>query len=139
MFGKGSKVYSILHNKCPRCQEGDFFVTGKAYDFRKFSVMHSSCSHCDLSFEQEPGYYYGAMYVSYAINVALMVAIWVAYMVLFGDRFSIWWMVLASMIFGVILAPVTFRVARLTWINFFIRYKGKSAVAVAEEITGKQP
>ena len=28
MFKKGSKLYSILNNKCPKCNEGDFFVTG---------------------------------------------------------------------------------------------------------------
>lgn len=137
MVNKGSKIYSILNNKCPRCQEGDFFVSGKAYDFKKFSVMNSSCEKCDLSFEQEPGYYYGAMYVSYAINVALMVTVWVAYLVLFENSLSIWWMVLVSMILGIILAPVTFRLARLTWINFFIRYKGQAAIGLTEKISGK--
>jgi uncharacterized protein (DUF983 family) len=137
MLGKGSKLYSIINNKCPRCQEGDFFVSGKAYDFKNFSVMNHSCEKCDLSFEQEPGYYYGAMYVSYAINVALMVSVWVAYMVLFDDRFSIWWMVFASMILGIIMAPLTFRLARLTWINFFIRYRGESVIGMPEKVTGK--
>ncbi len=137
MVSKGSKIYSILNNKCPRCQDGDFFVSGKAYDFKKFSVMNSSCEKCDLSFEQEPGYYYGAMYVSYAINVALMVTVWVAYLVLFENSLSIWWMVLVSMILGIILAPVTFRLARLTWINFFIKYKGPGAIGLTEKISGK--
>ena len=137
MLGKGSKLYSILNNKCPRCQEGNFFVSGKAYDFRKFSVMNPSCEKCDLSFEQEPGYYYGAMYVSYAINVALMVSVWVAYLVLFDDTVSIWWMVVASMILCIIMAPVTFRLARLTWINFFIKYKGSDSMSLSEKITGK--
>ena len=25
MLGKGTKLYSILRLKCPRCQEGDFY------------------------------------------------------------------------------------------------------------------
>ena len=87
--------------------------------------MYDNCDKCGLSYKQEPGYYYGAMYVSYAINVAIMVSVWVAYLVLASDLFSIWYMVLVSMIVGVAMSPLTFRIARLTWINFFIRYRGK--------------
>ena len=125
---KGSKLYSIFNNKCPRCHEGEFFVHKSTYNLNKFTQMHDNCDQCGLSYKQEPGYYYGAMYVSYAINVAIMVSVWVAYLVLASDLFSIWYMVLASMVIGLILAPLTFRLARLTWINFFIRYKGKVAI-----------
>jgi uncharacterized protein (DUF983 family) len=132
-MNKGSKVYSIINNKCPRCQEGDFFVSGKAYDLRQFSKMNEFCSKCGLSFEQEPGYYYGAMYVSYAINVAIMVSVWVAYLVFFGNSLSIWWMVLASIIIGIGMAPLTFRLARLTWINFFIKYRPQTSSATRNQ------
>ena len=85
--------------------------------------MHEECKECGLSFMQEPGYYFVAMYVSYAINVALMVTIWVGSLVLFDDDISIWWIVSASIILGLGLAPLTFRLSRLGWINFFIKYK----------------
>ena len=85
--------------------------------------MHPSCEKCSLSFEQEPGYYFGAMYVSYAINVALMVAVWVAFLILAGSSFSIWWMVLVSVVLGLISTPFNFRLSRLIWINFFIRFE----------------
>lgn len=115
-------VYSIFNNKCPRCHEGEFFKNGNAFDLKNFSNMHDNCPVCDLSYQQEPGFYYGAMYVSYAINVAIMVSVWVAYLVLAGDNVSIWWMVLASALLGLALTPLTFRLARLLWINFFVRY-----------------
>ncbi len=122
MFNKGSKSYSIINNKCPKCQEGDFFVYPGAFDLKNFSKMHENCPVCGLSFEQEPGYYFGAMYMSYAINVAIMVTIWVAYLLLANDKISIWWAVLVSVILGLICVPVTFRWARLMWINVFIKF-----------------
>ena len=35
--------------------------------------MNEHCSHCRFKFEIEPGYFYAAMYVSYALNVAEIV------------------------------------------------------------------
>ncbi|MBL0343061.1 MAG: DUF983 domain-containing protein [Bacteroidetes bacterium] len=118
---KGSKIYSIINNKCPRCHTGDFFVFPNAYDLSSFSKMHKECPVCKLTYEPEPGYYFGAMYVSYAINVAVFVAVWVACAVLFEDL-NVWYQVLASVVLGLVLTPVTFRYARLGWINFFVRY-----------------
>lgn len=60
-----SRLYSILHNKCPRCHEGDFFVTNSAFS-RHFDDMHDRCPHCGLNFNPEPGFYWASMFVSYA-------------------------------------------------------------------------
>jgi len=121
MFTKGSKLYSIFNNKCPKCQEGDFFSVPNSYDLKNFSKMEKQCKVCDLSYEPEPGYYFGAMYVSYAINVAVFVSVWVACIVLFKD-INVWYQVLASVVIGLVLTPATFRWARLSWINFFVKY-----------------
>lgn len=120
---KGSKLYSILKNKCPKCNEGDFFISGNAYDLKRFSKMNSRCPVCSESFEPEPGYYFGAMYVSYAINVAVMVAVWIAAHLLFDGQLGIWWLVLISIVIGLILTPITFRISRLVWINLFVKFK----------------
>lgn len=93
-----------------------------AYKLSEFSKMHQQCSVCGQPFEPEPGYYFGAMYVSYAINVAIMVAVWVATLVLFEDEFNVWWLVAWTIVTGLALTPLTFRMARLIWINFFIKY-----------------
>ena len=84
--------------------------------------MHSYCPVCSESYEPEPGYYFGAMYVSYAINVAIMVAVWVGATLLFSEDTGIWWLVLTSVVIGLALTPVTFRWARLIWINLFVKY-----------------
>lgn len=121
MLTKGSKLYSIFKNKCPKCQEGSFFDSPNAYDLKNFSKMPSECPVCHEQYEPEPGYYYGAMYVSYAINVAVFVSVWVACIVLFGE-IGVWYQVMASVFIGLAMTPVTFRFARLVWINFFVKY-----------------
>ena len=83
--------------------------------------MNPRCPVCDESFDPEPGFYFGAMYVSYAINVAMMVAVWVACEILFPDM-NIWWVVLLTIIGGLLLTTVTFRWSRLGWINMFVKY-----------------
>ena len=84
--------------------------------------MHEECPVCKESYEPEPGFYFGAMFVSYAINVAIMVAVWVGTNLLFSDGVGIWWLVLCSVVAGLVLTPVTFRWARLIWINMFVKY-----------------
>jgi len=127
---KGSKLYSILNNKCPRCHEGAFFIYENAYNMKNFAKMNKSCPVCGQNYEPEPGYYYGAMYVSYGLNVAILVAVWVATAVLFEDMSS-WWFVFWAGLTGITLAPLTFRLARLTWINFFIKYRKPEVGAAA--------
>src|SRR5574343_139839 len=65
MFGKGSRLYSIFKMRCPRCQEGDFMVSHH-YDLSQVGEIHEHCNVCGLKYSNEPGFYYGAMYVAYA-------------------------------------------------------------------------
>ena len=70
MSQSNSLLYSILNAKCPRCREGNMFPKGTLYT-SKFADMHHNCSCCGQDLEQEPGYYYGAMYVSFGFNVGI--------------------------------------------------------------------
>ena len=71
LLGKGSKLYSIFKMRCPRCQEGEFFIS-HAYDLKNAGTIHEHCSECNLKYSREPGFFYGAMYVAYALGVALL-------------------------------------------------------------------
>ena len=99
--------------------------------------MHESCPVCSQVYDPEPGYYFGAMYVSYALNVAIMVTVWVASLILFGDALSIWWVVGASMLTGVGLSPLTFRIARRMWIAFFVKYRAPESDSRMLEASGE--
>lgn len=117
-----SILYSVLNNKCPKCHQGDFFVKANSYDLKNFTKMYKFCPVCSESYEPEPGYYFGAMYVSYAINVAIMVAVWIGFELFFSDDISVWWVVLFTILIGLAFTPVIFRWSRIIWINIFVKY-----------------
>ena len=120
MLGKGSRLYSIFKMKCPRCHEGDFFKAAP-YNLRKAGDIYTNCPNCDLKYSKEPGFYYGAMFVSYALAVALFVTIWVS-MNLFVPQVSVWWQIGIILGASVILAPYLYALSKIIWINFFVKF-----------------
>jgi len=124
MFSKGSKLYSIFKNKCPRCHEGDFFEYKTTYHPKKVIQLKEKCSHCDLKYMMEPSFFFGAMYVNYALAVALAVAVFIICK-LFLDL-SILVSFISIIVISLILTPVTLRLSRIIWINLFVGYANKS-------------
>jgi len=129
MISKGSKLYSILHYKCPRCHTGDLFVQ-KGWSYTRFSAMHDSCPCCKQAYEPEPGFYYGAMYVSYAITTAITISILAALYVLL-DEITLAWFLGALVGALLLFFPFIFRMSRAIWINFFISYDKDTDAASA--------
>ncbi len=117
---KGTKIYSILKQKCPRCNEGDFFVS-TAYDLKNAGKIHENCSVCGLKYEKEIGFYYGAMYVSYAFQVAVFVTLWTSFN-LFIPSASIGIQITVILLATLLFSPYLYALSKITWINFFIAY-----------------
>lgn len=125
MIPKGNMFYSIFYNKCPRCQETNVFLNKSPYK-KGFMQAHTHCSNCGLKYEQETGFFYGAMYVSYALTVAFSVAVFVAYYVfslIFKYEFNALHYLIINMLALLIFTPNMFRLSRMVWLNFFISYK----------------
>jgi uncharacterized protein (DUF983 family) len=119
------KLYSILNNKCPRCNQGDVFATKSLFTYRNFAKMNSHCSVCGEDFQREVGFYYGAMYVSYALTVAYMVGMTIVFVWLTG-WFSIpgfFYFLFPSML---LLFPFFYRLSRLIWLNMFVKYQDET-------------
>ena len=74
------KLSWILRNRCTKCGKGTLFVKSNAYDLRHTAAMHSACESCGEGFAREPGFCFGAAYVSDALTVALWIAVLVALM-----------------------------------------------------------
>ena len=85
--------------------------------------MNERCSVCEVRLEPEPGFYQGAMYVSYAFSVAGLVII--GLLLYFTINPSQW--VYIGTIIGTmtILAPLNFRYSRILYLYLFggIHYK----------------
>jgi uncharacterized protein (DUF983 family) len=120
MFKKGSKLYSILFNKCPRCHEGDFMKEKNMFKLHKAFQMHEHCAKCGLKYMMEPSFYYGAMYVNYALTVGISIATFVIVTLFFN--FSLVESFIPIVIALVLTAPLTIRFSRIGWINLFVKY-----------------
>lgn len=119
-FKKGSKSYSIAHYKCPRCHEGDLYAT-PTWSFRKPFFMHQNCSACGMKYEIETGFFWGSMYVAYALSSAWMLGAFGISFFLLGLSATI---SLSIAFVGVIILYVwIFRTARAMWLNLWVSYK----------------
>ena len=72
----------------------------------------------------EPGFYYGAMYVSYALGVAHIVSFLVAQWVL-GFEMEFWNFIILVGAFLIVLTPVYYALSKIIWANLFMNYKGE--------------
>jgi len=90
--------------------------------------MHKSCPNCHQDFMQEPGFYFGAMYFSYAFNIAVMVFFGLAYEILFNPV-ETWVTLLSVFLPAVILAPYNYRLSRALMLYIF----GKKQKASADQ------
>ena len=124
MFKKGSKLYSILTGSCPRCHSESMYVNGNPYNFRQLFHMRERCSHCQLKYKMEPSFFYGAMYVSYAVGVAFAVAAFVISFLFIGTTLLNSFISIVATL--VVFLPVIIRLSRNIWINFFVRYSAEA-------------
>jgi uncharacterized protein (DUF983 family) len=134
MAFKDTKLYSITKNKCPHCHEGAFFNHNNPYNLTNFYKMDNSCKVCGEKYTREPGFFFGAMFISYALNVAWFVAAWVATLIFIPEEENI--LLIASIIigFGLVMAPLTYRLSRLIWINMFVHYESVTSKYESEEL-----
>jgi hypothetical protein len=100
---------------------GSLFQPGKLNKPGSLFEMHTHCTCCQLSFTPEPGFYFGAMFVSYGINTAQFIGAWVALLLLYPD-YSL------ALLLGILVAvvllslPFTFRLSRSIWLTLFVSY-----------------
>ena len=90
-----------------------------------FMQTNKQCPVCGLNLEQEPGYYYGAMFVSYAFAI-LELALVLLVMKLLSFDLTINAVMLALTVVFLLLSPANFRWGRAGWIAIFIKYDAGS-------------
>lgn len=121
MSWKGNRLYSIFKGTCPVCHEGKVFTYRSVFHPSKFDKMEERCSECGHKYEIETGFFYGAMYVAYALTVAISVATFILTYLIYSET-PYWVYIINILVVLVVLAPVTFRGGRMIWINFFNSY-----------------
>tara|TARA_R110000868_G_scaffold26102_6_gene101028 strand:- start:942 stop:1337 length:396 start_codon:yes stop_codon:yes gene_type:complete len=125
LFSKGTKLFSILKFKCPHCHEGDFFKSNNPYNFSSMAVTYDNCPNCKRKLLIEPGFYYGAMYVSYAFGVAHIISFVVAKFVL-DFEMEFWNFIILVGSALLMISPVYYALSKIVWANMFINFKNES-------------
>jgi len=121
MLKKGTKIYSVLRGKCPSCHKGDFFKHSFTMNLFKVNKIKKTCSYCDLKYMIEPAFYFGALYVSYGITVAICIVTFIISKIIFD--LALLSSFIAVFIVLILFIPVNLRLSRILWINMFINYK----------------
>jgi hypothetical protein len=116
---------SLLGNRCSRCRTGKMFKNPLSIGIKKNMDMHENCPVCRQPMQLEVGFYYGTGYVSYALTVAISVAVFVAYWVLLGisiDDNSLYYYLGANLVILIVLQPYLMRLSRAIWLSFFVPF-----------------
>lgn len=109
-------ITAICTGKCPRCRSGKLFRNRLLHV--RFAEMNKQCPVCGISFMPEPGFYIGAMYISYAFNVALMIAVGVGLYAL-TDQAPDWVYIISIIGSSILLIPFSFRYSRILFLYAF--------------------
>jgi uncharacterized protein (DUF983 family) len=121
-----SPLSAILQGRCPCCREGKMFKTG-TIDIH-FAEMNVTCPKCGVSLTPEPGFYIGAMYISYAFNIILLVTIGVT---LYTFTEAPDWVYITSIIgASFVFIPFSFRYSRIIFLHAFggLKYQGDESI-----------
>jgi uncharacterized protein (DUF983 family) len=118
-----SKLVAMTEARCPQCREGKMFK----YSFwrvNKFSEMNDNCPVCGLKYEVEPGFWFGAMFVSYANTIAMLVVLGVGIFYIFNDPPVLYYIIPVTII-SLITVPFNFRISRVIFLYLFgfVKYR----------------
>ena len=111
----GNKLKAIASGKCPKCEKGDVFQY-KWWQLTNFSKMNKTCPNCNVAFEIEPGFFYGAMYMSYGNSLLIMIIGGVSIFYLFNDPPVLYYIIPITIV-SLLITPWNFRISRVLYLH----------------------
>ncbi|HAI74648.1 MAG TPA: DUF983 domain-containing protein [Microscillaceae bacterium] len=112
-----SLLRAVLEAKCPACRQGSIFKY-PVWQISKFADTHKSCPSCGMRFEREPGFFYGAMYISYVFSTGIFLVMgFLTYW--FANNPPVWVYVLVVLITSLVLSPFSLRYSRVLMLYLF--------------------
>lgn len=112
-----SALKAVAEAKCPQCRTGHMFKF-KWWQISKFSKFYETCPTCNLRFDREPGFFHGAMYISYAMIVAMVTNVWFILYFVFNDP-PMQVYIVTIIILNILLLPIFFRYSRVIYLYLF--------------------
>jgi hypothetical protein len=80
--------------------------------------MHEKCPACGIRFEREQGYFFGAMYFSYALGVPIIVGLTALLKLTLLKNWELQWVVIPAWFIYLAMVPVVYRYSRILWMHF---------------------
>lgn len=105
---------AILQGKCPKCREGSIFPTS-IFSYKNLTIVHQKCPHCDAVLTPEPDFFYGAMYISYAFSVALVINVMIVLNFAFDDP-EMWVYGVTVVVTNLLLLPLMLRYSKVLYL-----------------------
>lgn len=100
------RILPVLKQRCPHC------LKGRVFD--GLLTMRPACPACGFDFEPEPGYFTGAMYISYGIAVLSVAPVSAG---LYRWGLSDGWIFSEATLQLILTAPLLFRYSRVLWLH----------------------
>ena len=113
---------------CPRCRKTKMFAS-PLYKFKPFD-MKKSCPVCHQKFEPEPGFYYGAMFISYIFIGFLSLG--VVGLLVFKFNLSVDLAFVILLVFIGLIFMWNLRFSRSLWIHLVVKHDPKAEQRVVE-------
>ncbi len=121
-MNKRNFIVNAVLCKCPRCQDGNLFV--KPMQITKPVDMPDQCPQCGQQYLPEPGFYYGAMFLSYILSGFFFLGVVGCCIIIFDMSVN------SSMLLLVGVAVLTYlpliRFSRSLWINLMVKYNPRA-------------
>jgi uncharacterized protein (DUF983 family) len=117
--------FAISGAKCPQCREGKLFSVS-LFSYRKLSDIYKNCKVCGANLNPEPDFYYGAMYISYAFSVALVITSLTAINVLV-ELPKLWMYLSLVVVLNILLLPLMLRYSKVLYLYGLgkLKYRGR--------------
>jgi hypothetical protein len=91
--------------------------------------MHEECTNCGQKFDLEPGFYWGAMYIGYALSSGYMLSS--MFIMIFFFQFTVNQSFFFAILGAMVIIPTFARLARAIWINIYVKYNPPKTVKKA--------
>mgnify|MGYP000492354979 FL=1 len=121
-----SIVLNVIQCKCPNCKKGKMFSNRGNILLFKIPEMKTKCEACYFKFEKEPGFFFGAMFVSYALAVGQMIISLVIFWQIID--FSPLKVFLIIALIALLLSTLNYKIARSIWVHLFYKKPLKSTI-----------
>jgi uncharacterized protein (DUF983 family) len=122
-MANSNKITAIIKGKCPQCEVGDVFQY-RFWELIHFAKMNKMCPKCGVNFEVEPGFFYGAMYMSYGFSIIIMAVGGIFIYNFFSDPPLLFYIIPITLV-SLLFTPINFRNSRVIYLHLMSGIKFK--------------